>query len=28
VTPAAAGTALINIVDSKGTQIQVTLTIQ
>ena len=28
VTPQAAGTALINIVDSKGTQIQATLTIQ
>jgi hypothetical protein len=28
VTPTAAGTAIINIVDSKGTQIQVTLNIQ
>ena len=28
VTPTATGTALINIVDSKGTQIQVTLTVQ
>jgi hypothetical protein len=28
VTPVAAGTAIINIVDSKGTQIQVTLNIQ
>jgi hypothetical protein len=28
VTPTVAGTALINVVDSKGIQIQVTLTIQ